>query len=275
MALTITSTAALRGGVQIPLLGLGVYQSRPGEETRRAVEAALAVGYRHVDTARAYGNERDVAEGIAASGVPRDEVFVTTKLWNSDQGYDETLRACDASLARLGAGRVDLYLIHWPVQGLRNDTWRAMERLKRDGKARAIGVSNYTVRHLEELLARANEPPSVNQVELHPFLQQRELVEFCRKSGIVVEAYAPLVKAQRMDHPVLRRLARKHQATPAQVLVRWALQLGYVVLPKSVQPERIRENAEVYRFELDADDLAAMERRDEGYRTSWDPTDAP
>jgi len=275
MALTITSTAALRGGVQIPLLGLGVYQSRPGEETRRAVEAALVVGYRHVDTARAYGNERDVAEGIAASGVPRDEVFVTTKLWNSDQGYDETLRACDASLARLGAERVDLYLVHWPVQKLRNDTWRAMEKLKRDGKARAIGVSNYTVRHLEELLARANEPPSVNQVELHPFLQQRELVEFCRKSGIVVEAYAPLVKAQRMDHPVLRRLARKHQATPAQVLVRWALQLGYVVLPKSVQPERIRENAEVYRFELDADDLAAMERLDEGYRTSWDPTDAP
>jgi len=275
MALTITSTASLRGGVQLPLLGLGVYQSPPGEETRRAVEAALAVGYRHVDTARAYGNERDVAEGIVASGVPRDEVFVTTKLWNSDQGYDETLRACDASLARLGTERVDLYLVHWPVQKLRNDTWRAMEKLKRDGKARAIGVSNYTVRHLEELLARAKEPPSVNQVELHPFLQQHALIEFCRENGIVVEAYAPLVKAQRMDHPVLRRLARKHQATPAQVLVRWALQLGYVVLPKSVQPERIRENAEVYRFELDADDLAAMERLDEGYRTSWDPTDAP
>ena len=275
MALTITATAALRGGMQIPLLGLGVYQSRPGEETQRAVEAALAVGYRHVDTARAYGNERDVAEGIVASGVPRDEVFVTTKLWNSDQGYDETLRACDASLARLGTERVDLYLVHWPVQKLRNDTWRAMEKLKRDGKARAIGVSNYTVRHLEELLARAKEPPSVNQVELHPFLQQRELVEFCRKSGIVVEAYAPLVKAQRMDHPVLRRLARKHQATPAQVLVRWALQLGYVVLPKSVQPERIRENADVYRFELDGEDLAALEPLDEGYRTSWDPTDAP
>jgi len=275
MALTITSTASLRGGVQLPLLGLGVYQSPPGEETRRAVEAALAVGYRHVDTARAYGNERDVAEGIVASGVPRDEVFVTTKLWNSDQGYDETLRACDASLARLGTERVDLYLVHWPVQKLRNDTWRAMEKLKRDGKARAIGVSNYTVRHLEELLARAKEPPSVNQVELHPFLQQHALIEFCRENGIVVEAYAPLVKAQRMDHPVLRRLARKHQATPAQVLVRWALQLGYVALPKSVQRERIRENADVYRFELDGEDLAAMERLDEGYRTSWDPTDAP
>jgi len=275
MALTITSTASLRGGVQLPLLGLGVYQSPPGEETRRAVEAALAVGYRHVDTARAYGNERDVAAGIAASGVPRDQVFVTTKLWNSDQGYDETLRACDASLARLGTERVDLYLVHWPVQKLRNDTWRAMEKLKRDGKARAIGVSNYTVRHLEELLARAKEPPSVNQVELHPFLQQHALIEFCRENGIVVEAYAPLVKAQRMDHPVLRRLARKHQATPAQVLVRWALQLGYVALPKSVQRERIRENADVYRFELDGEDLAAMERLDEGYRTSWDPTDAP
>ena len=275
MALTITSTASLRGGVQLPLLGLGVYQSPPGEETRRAVEAALAVGYRHVDTARAYGNERDVAEGIVASGVPRDEVFVTTKLWNSDQGYDETLRACDASLARLGTERVDLYLVHWPVQKLRNDTWRAMEKLKRDGKARAIGVSNYTVRHLEELLARAKEPPSVNQVELHPFLQQHALIEFCRENCIVVEAYAPLVKAQRMDHPVLRRLARKHQATPAQVLVRWALQLGYVALPKSVQRERIRENADVYRFELDGEDLAAMERLDEGYRTSWDPTDAP
>jgi len=275
MALTITSTASLRGGVQLPLLGLGVYQSPPGEETRRAIEAALAVGYRHVDTARAYGNERDVAEGIVASGVPRDEVFVTTKLWNSDQGYDETLRACDASLARLGTERVDLYLVHWPVQKLRNDTWRAMEKLKRDGKARAIGVSNYTVRHLEELLARAKEPPSVNQVELHPFLQQHALIEFCRENGIVVEAYAPLVKAQRMDHPVLRRLARKHQATPAQVLVRWALQLGYVALPKSVQRERIRENADVYRFELDGEDLAAMERLDEGYRTSWDPTDAP
>ena len=275
MALTITSTATLRGGVEIPLLGLGVYQSRPGEETQRAVEAALALGYRHLDTARAYGNERDVAAGIAASGVPRDQVFVTTKLWNSDHGYDETLRACDASLARLGVERVDLYLVHWPVQRLRSDTWRAMERLRKDGKARAVGVSNYTVRHLEELLARANEPPAVNQVELHPFLQQRELVEFCRARGIVIEAYAPLVKAQRMDHPVLRRLAAKHQATPAQILVRWALQLGYVALPKSVRAERIRENADVYRFELDADDLAALERLDEGLRTSWDPSDAP
>jgi diketogulonate reductase-like aldo/keto reductase len=239
------------------------------------VEAALRLGYRHLDTARAYGNERDVAAGIAASGVPRDEIFVTTKLWNTDHGYDETLRACDESLARLAMARVDLYLVHWPVQGLRHDTWRAMERLRADGKARAVGVSNYTVRHLEELLGRAKEPPSVNQVELHPFLQQRELVEFCRGNGIVVEAYAPLVKAQRLDHPVLRRIAKRREATPAQVLVRWGLQRGLVVLPKSVKPARIEENAGVYGFALDEEDLAALAGLDEGFRTSWDPTDAP
>jgi diketogulonate reductase-like aldo/keto reductase len=275
MALTISSTASLPGGVRIPLLGLGVYQSRPGEETRGAVEAALRLGYRHVDTARAYGNEGDVADGIAASGVPRDEVFVTTKLWNADHGYDETLRACDGSLRRLGMARVDLYLVHWPVQGLRHDTWRAMERIRADGKARAIGVSNYTVRHLEELLARAKEPPAVNQVELHPFLPQPALVQFCGANGIVVEAYAPLVKGRKMDDPVLRRVAAKHRATPARVLVRWALEQGLVALPKSVRPERIRENADVYGFALDRDDHAALAGLASGYRTSWDPTDAP
>ena len=275
MTLAISSTATLRGGVEIPLLGLGVYQSRPGSETQRAVETALRLGYRHVDTARAYGNERDVAAGIAASGVPRGEVFVTTKLWNSDHGYEETLRACDESLARLGMEQVDLYLVHWPVQGPRGETWRAMERLRGEGKARAVGVSNYTVRHLEELLGRAREPPAVNQVELHPFLQQRELVEFCSGNGIVVEAYAPLVKAQRMDHPALRRIARRHGASPAQVLVRWALQQGFVVLPKSVHPSRIEENASVFGFALDREDFDAMAALDEGYRTSWDPTDAP
>ena len=275
MSLTIASTATLPGGVEIPLLGLGVYQSRPGEETRRAVEAALALGYRHVDTARAYGNERDVADGIAASGLARRDVFVTTKLWNADHGYDAALRACDASLQRLGMERVDLYLVHWPVQGLRGETWRAMERILSDGKARAIGVSNYTTRHLEELLGTAKVPPAVNQVELHPFLQQRGLVDFCRARGIAVEAYAPLVKARRMDHPVLRRIAARHRVTPARILVRWGLQRGFVVLPKSVRPERIQENASVYGFGLDAEDLAALEGLDDGYRTSWDPTDAP
>jgi diketogulonate reductase-like aldo/keto reductase len=272
---TLRSTVTLRGGVEIPAVGLGVYQSRPGAETREAVRVALELGYRHVDTARAYGNEPDVAQGIAESGVPRSEVFVTTKLWNSDHGYDETLRACDASLARLGVEQVDLYLVHWPVQGLRHHTWRAMERLKADGKARAIGVSNFTVRHLEELLAAAREPPAVNQVELHPFLAQPELVSWCASHGVVVEAYAPLVKARRMDDPVLRRVAAKHGRTVAQVLVRWSLQHGFVVIPKSVRRERIEENADVFGFTLDAGDMTALDGLDQGYRTSWDPTDAP
>lgn len=274
-ASTLSSRISLSNGVEIPVLGLGVYQSRPGEETRAAVAAALALGYRHVDTARVYGNEADVGAALAASALPRDAVFVTTKLWNDDHGYDATLRACDASLRRLGVERVDLYLVHWPVPGLRRETWRAMERLLADGKARAIGVSNYTIRHLEELLASASVPPAANQVELHPFLPQPQLVAFCRKHGIQIEAYAPLVKARRMEHPVLRRVAEKHGRTPAQILVRWSLQHGYVVIPKSIRPERIRENADVFGFALDADDLAAMDALDEGFRTSWDPTDVP
>jgi diketogulonate reductase-like aldo/keto reductase len=272
---TLRSTLPLRGGVEIPALGLGVYQSRPGEETRDAVKVALAAGYRHVDTARAYRNERDVGEALRESGVPRDEIFLTTKLWNSDHGYDATLRACDESLARLGVERVDLYLVHWPVEGLRRESWRAMEKLLADGKARAIGVSNYTIRHLDELAATAQALPSVNQVELHPFLQQRALLERCRALGVQVEAYAPLVKAQRMSHPVIARVAQRHGKTPAQVLVRWGLEHEVVTIPKSVTPERIRENAQVFDFALDAEDLAALDALDEGYRTSWDPTNVP
>lgn len=272
---SLRSTVPLRGGAEIPILGLGVYQSRPGAETRSAVRAALEVGYRHVDTARVYGNERDVAAGLADSGVPRPEVFVTTKLWNADHGYDAALRACDESLARLGMERVDLYLVHWPVEGIRQDTWRAMERIRADGKARAIGVSNYTVRHLEELLAAAKDPPAVNQVEFHPFLFQRELLAFCERHGIRLEGYAPLAKGQRMDHSVVVRVARKHGRTPAQVLVRWSIQHGVIAIPKSVHPARIRENADVFSFELSPEDMQALDALDEGLRTSWDPTDVP
>lgn len=274
-ALTIRSAVRLRGGVEMPILGLGVYQSRPGAETREAVRAALSAGYRHVDTARVYGNESDVGDAIAASGLSRGELFVTTKLWNADHGYDATLRACDSSLERLGLEQIDLYLVHWPVERLRVATWRAMEKLLADGKARAIGVSNYTVSHLDELLAGAREAPSVNQVELHPFLQQRELVAFCRGAGIRVEAYSPLAKARRMDDPVVLRAARKHGRTAAQVLVRWGIQHDLVVIPKSVRLERIRENSDVFGFHLDAEDLAALDALDEGFRTSWDPTGVP
>jgi len=272
---TLRSTVPIAEGVEIPILGLGVYQSRPGQETYDAVRAALEAGYRHVDTARVYGNERDVGRAVRDSGVPRDQVFVTTKLWNADHGFDQALRACDQSLARLGMDRVDLYLVHWPVEGRRAETWRAMERVLADGKARAIGVSNYTIRHLEELHSTAKVPPAVNQVEFHPFLFQRDLLDHCRRRGIRLEAYAPLVKAQRMEHPVLVRVARKHRKTPAQVLIRWCLEHEVVVIPKSVRPERIRENLGVFDFSLDAADLAELDGLDEGYRTSWDPTPVP
>jgi diketogulonate reductase-like aldo/keto reductase len=268
----LRSTLKLRDGVEMPILGLGVWQAPAGEETRRAVLAALAAGYRHVDTARAYRNEADVGAAIRESGVPRREVFVTTKLWNADHGYDKALRAIDRSLETLGVEQVDLYLVHWPVEGLRHDTWRAMEAILAAGKTRSIGVSNYTVRHLDELLGRAKVPPSVNQVEFSPFLHQRALLEKCRSSGIQLEAYSPLVRGHKMDDPTIVRIARKHGRTPAQVLLRWGIQHELVVIPKSVRPERIRENADLFGFALDGEDLAALDGLDEGYRTSWDPT---
>lgn len=272
---TIDSTVALRNGVAMPVLGLGVWQTPAGETTRYAVRTAFAVGYRLIDTARAYRNEEDVGAAVRESGLPRDRVFVTTKLWNSDHGYDRALRACDESLARLGLEQLDLYLVHWPVEGLRRETWRAMERIRADGKARAVGVSNYTVRHLEELAGHARELPAVNQVEFSPFLFQRDLLERCRRDGIQLEAYGPLVRGHKLDHPVLARVARKHGRTPAQVLVRWGLEHEVVTIPKSVHEARIRENADVFGFALDAEDLSALDALDEGYRTSWDPTDAP
>jgi methylglyoxal/glyoxal reductase len=273
--LTLSTTVALRGGVAMPVLGLGVWQAAAGAETHDAVAEALRAGYRLVDTAAAYRNEADVGAAVRESGLPRETVFVTTKLWNADHGYDRTLRAIDASLGRLGLEQVDLYLVHWPVERLRGESWRAMEKILADGKARAIGVSNYTVRHLEELLAGATVPPAVNQVELSPFLQQRELRAFCARHGIAVEAYGPLVRGHRLDHPALAAIARKHGRTPAQVLLRWGLQHDLVVIPKSVHPARIRENAGALAFALDAADLAALDGLEEGYRTSWDPTGVP
>jgi diketogulonate reductase-like aldo/keto reductase len=275
MTLSIASRVTLAGGVQIPILGLGVFQSSAGEETRRAVRWALEAGYRHVDTARIYGNEADVGAAIRESGVPRDDVFVTTKLWNSDHGYDAALRAADASLARLGLDHVDLYLVHWPVVGLRQGTWRAMEALLALGRARAIGVSNYMIRHLEELLGAARVPPAVNQIELSPFLYPQDLVRFCEEKGIAIEAYSPLTKGRRLGHRAIVAAAKKHGRTPAQILIRWAIEHGFVVLPKSTRRERIEENARVFDFALDADDMRILDGLDEGLHTGWDPTDAP
>jgi diketogulonate reductase-like aldo/keto reductase len=241
----------LHTGASIPKLGLGVWQTPRGEVTQKAVEAALRLGYRHIDTARVYGNESDVGAGLLASGIRRDEVFVTTKLWNDDQGYDSALRAFDASLARLGLDFVDLYLVHWPVPGKRLESWRALERLHADKRARAIGVSNFMPRHLDELLAHASVVPAVDQIEIHPFHQQRDTRAACARHGIVVEAYSPLTHGARLHDPTVAAVAERAGRSPAQVLLRWAIQHELVVLPKSSRPERIAENAAIFDFSLD------------------------
>jgi diketogulonate reductase-like aldo/keto reductase len=275
MSSTDVSRAALplNTGASIPQLGLGVWQTPRGEATRHAVASALRLGYRHVDTARIYGNERDVGLGLHESGVPREQVFVTTKLWNDDQGFDSALRAFDASLGRLGLEYVDLYLLHWPVPGQRLESWRALERIHAEKRARAIGVSNFMPSHLEQLLARAHVVPAVNQIEVHPFLQHRETRALCAKRGIVVEAYSPLTHGRRLGHPTVKSVAERVGRSPAQVLIRWAIQHGMVVLPKSAREARIKENAAVFDFELDAAAMNALDACDEGLATGWDPRD--
>lgn len=268
-----TATLPLRSGGFIPVVGLGVWQSAKGATTRDAVSAALRHGYRHIDTARIYGNETEVGDGLRASGVARSEVFVTTKLWNEDHGYDAALRAFDASAKRLGLDYVDLYLIHWPVRENRLESWRALEKLKADGRAKHIGVSNYLVPHLEELFASAKELPDVNQIEIHPFLQHRETRALCADQGIVVEAYSPLTHARRLDDRTVASVATKAERTPAQVLLRWGVQHGLVTLPKSTKEARIIENAALFDFALDDDAMRRLDALDEGHATGWDPRD--
>jgi diketogulonate reductase-like aldo/keto reductase len=265
----------LNNGVSIPIMGLGVYQTASGGETVRAVRDAIETGYRHIDTAKAYDNERDVGRAVKESGVPREEIFITTKLWNGDHGYDSTKGAFDESRRQLGMGYIDLYLIHWPVEGLRSESWRAMVELLERGDCRAIGVSNYTIRHLEELLASSPVVPAVNQVEFSPFLYQRDLLGFCRDKGIQLEAYSPLTQGKKLKHPTLVALAGKYGKTPAQVLIRWAIEHELVVIPKSARRARIEENADVFDFNISPDDLAALDGLDEGFRTCWDPTNVP
>lgn len=267
-------TLTLNDGHKIPLLGFGVYQSPPGRTTYESVSLALKTGYRHIDTASFYRNEADVGRAVRDCGLPRDEIFVTTKLWNSDQGYDRALKAFEHSLAELGLDYIDLYLLHWPVERRRLDSWKALAEIQRDGRCRSIGVSNYTIRHLEELISASDVIPAVNQVEFSPFLYQQELLTFCREASIVLEAYAPLTKGVRLSDPVLSRIAARHKRTPAQILIRWCIEHDVVTLPKSNTPSRIEENARVFDFELGADDLMELDSLDEGFRTSWDPTNA-
>ncbi|CAM4250843.1 aldo/keto reductase [Kerstersia similis] len=247
----------------IPQLGLGVWQT-PDEQAGPAVEAALAAGYRHIDTAAVYENETGVGAGIRAAGLPRRQLFITTKLWNTEQGYDTTLKAFDASLARLGLDDIDLYLIHWPspARGLYLESWRALRRLHEEGRARSIGVSNFTAEHLERLIQDSGVVPVLNQVELHPRFQQRELRAFHARHGIATQSWSPLGQGTLLTHPVVTAVAQKHRRTPAQVIIRWHLDQGLITIPKSVTPSRIAENFNVFSFRLDASDLAAFDALD-------------
>ena len=296
MALTIDTRLALNDGQKIPQLGLGVWKIRSGPPCESAVLAALESGYRHIDTAAVYGNEESVGAAVRMSGIPREQIFVTTKLWNADHRKPE--RALDASLRKLMFDYVDLYLIHYPVPE-RRQSWHALESLRKSGKTRSIGVSNFTIRHLTELLDGTGTVPAVNQVEFHPYLYQRDLLQFCAAKGIALEAYSPLTAGARLTDPKLIAIAKKYPAatkpfserspissdnsaapprstkSPAQILIRWALQRGLVVIPKSSKRQRICENADVFDFELSDGDMQLIDSFNENLRTCWDPTNAP
>jgi methylglyoxal/glyoxal reductase len=270
--MTFDSTIKLNNNIEIPRLGFGVYLAKPGKETFSAVTWALKAGYRHIDTARAYKNEADVGKAIKESNVKREDIFVTTKLWNHDQGYDTALKAFNDSLQELGFDYVDLYLIHWPLEGKRRDSWRALEKIYSDGKAKAIGVSNYTIKHLKEMDNYTGIKPVINQVEFHPFLYQEDLHEYCKLKSVQLEAYSPLARAERLDDPTINEMARKYSKTAAQIMIRWSLQHDLVVIPKTVHEERINENAGVFDFEIVEDDMERLNSLNEDYRCSWDPT---
>jgi 2,5-diketo-D-gluconate reductase A len=271
---TSIPSVKLHDGVEIPQLGFGVFQVPP-EDTQGVVEQALEAGYRHIDTAAAYRNERGVGAAITSSGIPREEIFVTTKLWNSQQGYESTLGACEKSLARLGLDYLDLYLIHWPVpsEGRAFDTWRAFERIYKEGRSRTIGVSNFRVDDLEMLEREAEVRPTINQIELHPHFQQAELRAWHLEHGIATEAWSPLAQGDLLVNETIAAVAARHGKTPAQAILRWHLQLGNVVIPKTVTPARIRENFEIFDFELSDDDIAEIAALDVGQRIGPDPAD--
>ncbi len=267
----------LNTGAAMPGIGFGTWKIRLNSNAKKAVTEALKAGYRLVDTAHVYGNEKGVGQAINQSGLARSDIFVTTKVWNGDQGHQKALQAFDESLKKLGLDYIDLYLIHWPVTGKRQDTWRALEEIHQSSRARAIGVSNYTVRHLQELMNTNKIVPAVNQVEFHPFIyeDQRELLEFCKNHEIVVEAYSPLAHGLRLQDPTLSRLAEKHHKTNGQIMLRWAVQHGTVPLPKSTNPIHIKENLSIFDFELSAEDMTSINNLSDGDRTCWDPSKMP
>ncbi|WP_208589732.1 aldo/keto reductase [Gracilibacillus suaedae] len=269
--MSLTTTLKLNNGTEIPAVGLGVYKAEPGDEVYHAVKSALELGYRHIDTASLYANEEGVGQAIKDSGIPREEIFVTTKVWNDEQGYEETKAAFKRSLERLQMDYVDLYLVHWPVPGKFTETYKALEEIYHDGKAKAIGVSNFEPHHLEELLKEAKVTPVVNQVELHPQLQQQAVRDFCKKHDIKVEAWAPLGKARYFDHPILQELAAKHNKKSSQIIVRWQYQSGIITIPKSVNKERQQENVDIFDFELLDEDIEKMKSMDANNRIGAHP----
>lgn len=260
----------LSNNVEMPILGLGTYQIR-GKDTRQIVEYALETGYRHIDTAQAYYNEEEIGEILKSSSIPRKEIFITTKLDNSNHGYEEAIAAFERSLERLKIDYLDLYLIHWPSNGKRIETWRAFEYLLENNLSRAVGVSNYTVRHLQELFDNSSIKPQVNQIEFNPFVYQKDILDFCKQNDIQVEAYTPLARAKRFNDSDIKRFAGRYEKTPAQILLRWCLQKGSVVIPKSIHKERIKENSQIFDFEISDEDMKILDSKNENLRMSPDP----
>ncbi|MDR9854604.1 aldo/keto reductase [Paenibacillus sp. VCA1] len=275
MKLHLQSTTKLANGVEMPWFGLGVFKVEEGEDLSAAIKAAIKHGYRSIDTAAIYGNESGVGqaihEALEENGLAREELFVTSKVWNEDQGYEETLAAFDTSLSKLGLDVLDLYLIHWPVAGKYKDTWRALEKLYKDGRVRAIGVSNFHVHHLQDMLATAEIKPMVDQVEFHPYLAQNDLLAFTKEHGIQLEAWSPLMQGELLNQPVLQEIAANHGKSVAQVILRWDLQKGVVTIPKSIKEHRIIENASIFDFELSREDMERIDALNQDRRVGPDP----
>ena len=266
-----TNTITLANGVRMPRVGLGTWRTSEGDEVKNSVQIALSNGYRLIDTATIYGNESGIGEALKSSGVPREEIFVTTKVWNSDHGYTETKKAFDLSARKLQLDYIDLYMIHWPVHGKFIDTWKAIEDLYDAGKVRTIGVSNFLPDHLEELAASARILPMVNQVEFHPYLQSPDLIAACAEMGIVVEAWSPIMQGKVTQVPELQEIGKRYGKTPAQVSLRWIFQKNIVIIPKSIRKSRILENADIFDFELTEEETARIDALDRGQRFGPDP----
>ena len=275
MALTIESRINLNDGVSMPLFGIGVWRMEPGRETREAVTLALELGYIHIDTASMYKNEEDVGAAVQETNLPRENLFITAKVHTSEVGYDATLEAFERSLQKLKLSYIDLYLIHKPVEGFRQNTWKALEKLKKDGICRSIGVSNFSPRHLDEILEICEFIPAVNQIEMNPFLAQKTISDYCRSKNIHITGFCPLARTEKSKDPAIIDLANECGKTWAQVMIRWSLQKQITTIPKSVKPQRIRENSDVFDFELNEKQMQRLDDLDQGFRLRPDPMDLP